>query len=211
VISIIIVDDHPLVRRGLRETFAAEPDMTVVAEATNSEEVLPALAGQRCDVLVLDLSLPGRGGLEVLRDVRRDFPRVRVVVVTTHDALHFAVRCLRAGAGAYVAKSAGPEEVVSAVREVFRTGRHISDEVASALADFAVIDESVMPAHQRLSDREHDVLRRLVNGKTVSEIAADLSLSVKTVSTYRTRMIEKLGVRTTADLVRYAVEQKLFE
>jgi DNA-binding NarL/FixJ family response regulator len=211
VISVIIVDDHPLVRRGLRETFAAERDMTVVAEAADAEEVLPALAAHRCDVLLLDLSLPGRGGLEVLRDVRRDFPRVRVVVVTTHDAVHFAVRCLRAGAGGYVVKSAGPEEVVAAVREVYRSGRYISDEVASALADFALIDEAGAPPHQRLSDREHDVLRRLVNGRTVSEIAGELSLSVKTVSTYRTRMIEKLGVRTTAGLVRYAVEHKLFE
>jgi two-component system invasion response regulator UvrY len=211
VISVAIVDDHPLVRRGLRETFAAEGDIRVVAEAAAAEEVLSLLAAHRCDVLLLDLSLPGRSGLDILRDVRREFPRVAVLVVTTHDAVHYAVRCLRAGAGGYVVKSAGPEEVVVAVREIYRSGRYISPEVASALADFALVDASGAPPHAQLSDREHDVLRRLVAGKTISEIAAELSLSVKTVSTYRTRMIEKLGLRTTPDLMRYALERKLFD
>jgi two-component system invasion response regulator UvrY len=211
VISVIVVDDHPLVRRGLRETLAAEGDIRVVAEASAAEEVMATLGSHRCDVLLLDLSLPGRSGLDILRDIRREFPRVAVLVVTTHDALQYAVRSLRAGAGGYIRKSAGPEEVVAAVREVYRTGRYISSEVASALADFALVGASEAPAHHQLSDREHDVLRRLVAGKTVSEIAADLSLSVKTVSTYRTRVMEKLGLRTTADLMRYALERKLFD
>jgi two-component system invasion response regulator UvrY len=211
VISVIIVDDHPLVRRGLRETLAAENDMTVVAEAASAEEAVATLASHRCDVLLLDISLPGRSGLDVLREIRRDFPRTAVLVVTTHDAIQYAVRCLRAGAGGYVAKSAGGDEVVAAVRAVYRSGRYISPDVGSALADLALMGPANRPPHEQLSDREHEVLRQLAAGRTVSEIASDMSLSVKTVSTYRTRMIEKLGLRTTADLVRYALEQKLFE
>jgi two-component system, NarL family, invasion response regulator UvrY len=210
MIRVAIVDDHALVRRGLRETLCVEPDITVVAEAATSAAVLPALAAEPCDVLLLDLSLPGRGGLDVLKDVRREFPHVRIVVVTTHEAVEYAVRCLRAGAAGYVSKTSAPEEVVAAVRAVMRTGRYISDDVAAVLADFAVMDPSAAP-HLALSDREHEVFRQLAGGRTVSEIAGELCLSVKTVSTYRGRVLEKLGLRSTADLLRYAIERRLFD
>lgn len=209
MIRVVLVDDHPVVRRGLRETLAADPGITVVAEAAQSEEVPGILAAHPCDVLLLDISLPGRGGIEVLKDVRRDFPATKVLIVSTHDEAQYAVRAVRAGAAGYLTKSSPPEELVRAVRAVAKTGRYFTDSVAAALAEFTVDDRSV-PAHERLSDREYEVLRLLTTGLTVSEIAERLSLSVKTVSTYRTRLAEKLGVRSTAELVRYALEHKLF-
>src|SRR5207253_66342 len=188
----------------------ADAGITVVAEAGQPEEVLATLAVHPCDVVLLDLSLPGRGGLEVLKDVRREFPSIKVLIVSTHDEAQYAVRAIRAGAAGYLTKSSPPEELVRAVRVVAVKGRYITDSVAAALAEFAV-DGRSDPAHERLSDREHEVLRLLTEGLTVSDIAERLSLSVKTVSTYRTRLAEKLGVRTTSELVRYALEHKLFD
>lgn len=209
MIRVILVDDHPIVRRGLKETLAAETDLAVVAEAERSEEVLATLQQHPCEVVLLDLSLPGRGGLDVLKDVRRDFPNVRVLVVSTHDESQYAVRAMRAGASGYLTKNSAPEELVRAVRSVAGTGRYITDEVASVLAEYALDDRSGS-LHETLSDREHEVLRLLTAGRTVSEIAGELSLSVKTVSTYRSRLVQKLGARSTADLVRYAIEHQLF-
>jgi len=209
VIRVIIVDDHPIVRRGLKETLLAEPGITVVAEAARSEEVLAVMAAHPCDLVLLDLSLPGRGGLDVIKDVLGEFPSVRVLIVSTHDESQYAVRAIRAGASGYLPKSSAPEELVKAVRAIVTSGRYISESVASALLDFAQDGREGSP-HQRLSDREHEVLRLLTAGRTVSDIAGELSLSVKTVSTYRSRLVQKLGLRTTADLVRYAIENKLF-
>jgi two-component system, NarL family, invasion response regulator UvrY len=210
VIRVLIVDDHPLVRRGLRETLSAEADVTVVAEATRSEEVLAQLGTHKCDIVLLDLSLPGRGGIDVLKDIRHDFPHVRVLVVSTHDESQYALRAMRAGAAGYLTKSGPPDELVTAVRSVMQTGRYITDRVGAVLAEFA-LDDHPGPPHQRLSDREHEVLRLLTAGRTVSDIANDLALSDKTVSTYRTRLMEKLGVGTTAEMIRYALEHKLFD
>jgi len=210
VIGVLIVDDHPMVRRGLRETLSAETDITVTAEAERSEEVVALLGTAHSDVVLLDLSLPGRGGIEVLKDIRHGFPHIRVLIVSTHDESQYAVRAMRAGAAGYLTKTSPPEELVRAVRQLMRTGRYISEEVGAALAQFAQ-DDRPGPPHERLSDREHEVLRLLTAGKTVSDIANELSLSVKTVSTYRSRLVEKLGVRTTSDLVRYALEHKLFD
>jgi two-component system invasion response regulator UvrY len=210
MIRVTLVDDHPIVRRGLKDTLSAEADIVVVGEAARSEEVLAALSASPCDVVLLDISLPGRGGLDVLKDIRQSFPNVRVLVVSTHDESQYAVRAMRAGAAGYLTKTSPPEELVRAVRQLMRTGRYINEEVGAALAQFAQ-DDRPGPPHERLSDREHEVLRLLTAGKTVSDIANELSLSVKTVSTYRSRLVEKLGVRTTSELVRYALEHKLFD
>jgi DNA-binding NarL/FixJ family response regulator len=208
--NVMIVDDHPIVRRGLRETLAVVPDIKVVAEASRSEEVMDALAAHRCDVVLLDLSLPGRGGLDVLKDIQRDSPQVRVLVVSTYSETQYALRAIRAGAAGYLVKTSAPEELVRAVRSVMDSGCYITEGVAAALADYA--RENVRrAAHDHLSDREHEVFRLLVTGLTISQIAEHLSLSVKTISTYRRRLGDKLRRHSTADLVRYAVELRLFE
>lgn len=210
MIRVIIVDDHPLVRRGIREMLAAAADMQVIAEASRGAGLVALMRQHPCDIVLLDLSLPDGSGLDVLKEVRREFPRVRVLVISTHDPLQYGVRSIRAGAAGYVSKNDPEEEIVPAIRAAATTGRYISARLASVLADFAMHDEPARAVHG-LSDRELDVLRRLSSGRTISEIAGDLSLSVKTVSTYRTRILEKLGLRTTNDLVRYAIEHRLFE
>lgn len=210
MIRVMLVDDHPIVRRGLRETLAAEADIEIVGEAERSEEVLGRLPHTTCDLVLLDLSLPGRGGLDVLKDIRRLHPRVQVLVVSTHAETQYAIRAIRAGAAGYLTKTAAPEELVTAIRSVVATGRYLTPGVAAALADVAVRERPGLP-HEHLSDRELEVLCRLANGRTISDIARELSLSVKTVSTYRSRMQQKLGLQSTSDLIRYALDQRLFE
>ena len=210
MIRVMIVDDHPLIRRGLREALATDSSVTVVAEAERSEAVLPALGDTACDVLLLDLSLPGRGGLDVLADVRRHFPAVRTLIVSTHDNAAQILRAMRAGAAGYVTKAAPEEELLRAIHSVHRTGRHISDVVGAVLAEFAQgRGDAATIAH--LSEREIEVLLRLARGESVTAIADSLSLSVKTISTYRSRLLEKLGLASNADLVRYAINHGLVD
>jgi two-component system invasion response regulator UvrY len=205
MIRIVIVDDHPMVRRGLREALSRERDIVIVAEAGTPDEVVPAITAQPCDVLLLDIGLPGRGGIEVLKDVRAQWPDLRVLIVSSYPESQYALRVIKAGASGYVTKTCAPQELVRAVRVVMATRCYISDAVAGALASYA---QRTTPrdTHQLLSDRELQVLKLIVAGQTSSEIAATLSLSIKTVSTYRTRLLEKLQIRTNADLIRYALE-----
>lgn len=210
MIRIIIVDDHPMVRRGLRDAVATESDITVVAETGVPDEVLPAIRAHPCDVLLLDMALPGRGGMEVLKDVRRERPELRVLIVSSYPESQYGVRTIKAGAAGYVIKTSTPAELVRAIRTVVANGRYISAGVADELANYAQNRWS-RPGHQSLSDRELQVLRLLAGGNTNNAIAATLSLSVKTVSTYRTRLLDKLNVASSAELIRYAMEHHLDE
>jgi two-component system, NarL family, invasion response regulator UvrY len=210
MIRVLIVDDHPLMRRGLRETLESAAGMKVVGEATRCEEVLGAMRTAPCDIVLLDLSLPGRGGLDVLKDIGREWPAIPVLIVSSYAESQYALRAIQAGAAGYLSKTAVAEELVDAVRGAVKTGRYINDVVGAELARFASRGNAG-PAHDRLSDRERQVLQLLVAGRGVSEIAVAISLSVKTVSTYRSRLMHKLGVHTTADLVRYAIEHRLDE
>jgi two-component system invasion response regulator UvrY len=209
MIKVIIVDDHPLMRRGLRETLEAA-GIEVVGEATRSEEVAGAMRTTPCDVVLLDLSLPGRGGLDVLKDIGRERPAIPVLVVSSYAESQYALRAIQAGAAGYLSKTTAAEELVGAVRSIVQTGRYINDAVGAELAEFAS-RKGGSPGHEGLSNREREVLGLLVAGRSVTEIAAGISLSVKTVSTYRTRLMQKLGIHTTADLVRYALEHHLGE
>jgi two-component system invasion response regulator UvrY len=207
MIRVVIVDDHPIVRRGLRDLLNEQGDIEVVAEAGRPEEVSSLLATHPCDVVLLDISLPGRGGLELLADLLRETPGLRVLIVSTHAESQYAVRAIKAGAGGYVLKSAAPEELTAAVRKVAATGRHITDTVAAELADYAWRpSRSGLAA---LSNREYEVLRSIAKGQSTGAIAERLSLSVKTVSTYRARLMDKLHVKSVAELVRYAIEHDL--
>lgn len=209
MIRVVLVDDHPLVRRGLRETLNAG-GIEVAGETGTPDDVVPLLRRTACDVLLLDLSLPGKTGLDLLADIRTAFPRLPVLVVSTYTEAQYAVRAFRSGAAGYLSKTCGPDELVHAVRTIFTAGRHVTPAAAVALAD-STLQRAAEPRHQALSNREHEVLRLLVGGQTVSEIAARLSLSAKTVSTYLTRLRTKLGIHTTAGLIRYAVDEKLFD
>jgi two-component system, NarL family, invasion response regulator UvrY len=209
VIRVVLADDHPIVRQGLAHLLSSTSDIVVVGEARTSAEALDAGLHVPCDVLLLDLAMPGRGGLEILRELHALRPSLRVLVLSVYDERQIAVRALRAGAAGYVTKDAPGPALLEAIRRVHAGKRAVSPELAEQLID-QIESTSATPAHERLSNRELDVLRRLAEGRTVSEIGVDLSLSVKTISTYRTRLLDKLGARTTGELIRYAIENKLF-
>jgi len=207
-VRILLADDHAIVRAGLRQILGELLGRPEIGEAESSTELARQLAHARWDVLVLDLSMPG-GGLELLKEVRMTYPALPVLVLSMHPEEQYAVRALRAGASGYVSKDAEPEVLAGAIRKVAGGGRYISETVAEQLAMAA---SGAMPAAsqlEQLSDRELSVLARLGAGKTVGEIADDLGLSVKTVSTYRARLLQKLGLQTSADLTRYAIEHKI--
>lgn len=210
MIRLLIADDHPVVREGLRRLVSDTPDMTVIAEAGTGGEVLQNSARPDLDVLLLDISMPGPGFLEVMRALREGRRNLPVLVLSAHSEDQYAVRALRSGAAGYLTKNHSPEELVGAIRKVYGGGRFVTASLAEKLA-FSVADDTDTPRHQRLSDREYQVLVLLAGGKLVKEIAAALELSPKTVSTYRSRILEKLDLETTAELVRYAIEHNLLD
>ena len=210
MIRVLIADDHALVRRGLREIMTESGQVEVVVEATNAAEALEAVGRQPFDVAVLDLALPGRGGLELLADIKRVCPALPVLILTVHPEEQYAVRALRGGASGYLTKETAPETLMEALQKVASGGRYVSASLAERLAVQLETGLDRDP-HEALSDREHQVFRMLALGSTVSAIAAELSLSVKTVSTYRARVLEKMGLRNNAELMQYAFRHRLVE
>jgi two-component system, NarL family, invasion response regulator UvrY len=208
VIRVLLADDHAVVREGLRRILAEQGDFQVAAEATNGEELLRAVATVPVDVVVLDVSMPGPGVFELLRRLTADHPRVRVVVLTVHPEEQYAIRVLRAGAAGYVSKERSSEFLVDAIRKVQRGGLYVGERLAELLAARAAGRVEREP-HDTLSDRELEVLRRLGAGQSVKAMAADLGLSRKTVSTYRSRVCRKLRVQSDAELIRYVLEHAL--
>lgn len=208
MIRVLIADDHPIVRRGLRQLVCEQDDMTVGGEAADAPEVLRQVCDGDWDVVLLDLSMPGLSGLELLREVKRLRPRLAVLVLSVYPEEQIGVRVLRAGAAGYLTKDSAPEALVRAIRRASRGGKVISPTLSELLADSVRLDAA--PAtHQTLSDREFEVLRLIGEGATVSEIAEQLELSVKTVSTYRVRVLEKLGLSSNAQLMRYVLKSGL--
>jgi DNA-binding NarL/FixJ family response regulator len=205
---IVIVDDHTIVRAGLRRILDDLPEWEVVAEAATYDEALTAVRTIGCDVVILDISLGHRNGLDLLKQLRHEFPRIPVLILSVHSEDDYAVRCLRAGAAGYLTKDIPPEKVIEAIDRVTRGKRYMSEEVAEQLAARAVDGAEALP-HEHLSDREHEVFRQLIRGRTVTEIAKALRLSVKTVSTHRSNLLQKMRMRSTADLIRYGIEHKL--
>ena len=208
MLRILIADDHPLVRRGLKQTIGDEFGDATVGEACTASEVLDTVQKDRWDAIILDVNLPDRSGLDVLKTIRALNPEVPVVVLSMYPEQQYAVRVLRAGAAGYVTKESAPEELGKALRKAVQGGRYISPTLAETLASDLGLDPS-RPAHAALSDREFEVLRLLAQGKTVSDIADQIALSVKTVSTYRARILEKLHLQTTADIIRYAIDHQM--
>jgi DNA-binding NarL/FixJ family response regulator len=208
MINIIIADDHPVVRHGIKQILAEESDMKLLAEAANGRELLEKVRHLPCDVVLLDISMPGRGGLDVLSELRHDRPRVPVLVLSVHSEDQFGQRVLKSGAAGFMNKESAPEELVKAIRKVYSGGKYVSSSLAEKLASDLAAD-SERPPHEDLSDREYQVLCMIASGKTVSEIARELSLSTKTISTYRARILEKMGMKTNAQLTYYAIRKSL--
>lgn len=210
MIRVIIADDHAIVRRGLRQTLSEQPDMVVVNETAGAQELLSLVQKQPCDVVVLDITMPGRSGLDVLKDLRQERPRLPVLVLSIHPEEQYAVRTLKAGAAGYLTKDSAPEELVKAIRKIRAGGKYVSATLAEKLAS-DLIPGGKRPGHEALSDREHQVLCLMAKGRSVTEVGKALHLSAKTISTYRTRLLEKLGLRSTAELIHYAIRHRLVE
>lgn len=210
MIRILIVDDHPIVRAGLRRIAEDDRGIVVTGEAPSGDAALAALSQFVADVVLLDVSMPGSPFTETLRRLREQHPTVRILVLSAHPEDQWAVRALRGGASGYLTKDHSPEQLLDAIRRVHRGGRYVSPSLAERLAAQLGHDFVGAP-HEQLSDREFDVLRALGSGRTVKEIAAALGLSPKTVSTYRVRLMEKMGFTSNADLVRYSSEHGLHD
>ena len=208
MIRTILCDDHAMLRRGIRDTLSEAVDIKVVAEAASYSEVREALRNQPCDVLLLDLNLPGRGGMEVLASVRESHPNVKVLIVSMYPEDQYAIRCLKAGAQGYVNKGGDPSELAKAVRSVMQGRKYITPELAQMLVDNlnTPADTSL---HDALSEREMQTLVKIASGKRLSDIAVDLMLSPKTVSVYRSRLLEKLKLTNNAELTVYAIRNGL--
>jgi two-component system invasion response regulator UvrY len=206
MVRILLVDDHAVVRLGIRAILEDGLPGVNVSEAGSGEQALAALE-QPFDAVVLDLSMPGRSGIDLLAEIKHRWPKLPVLIMSLHPEEHFAVRALRAGASGYLTKAAAPEALIDAVQKVTRGGKYISQAVAERMASDLGGRASV--PHERLSDREFEVMRGIAEGNTVSEIALRMHLSVKTVSTYRTRLLDKMGMETNAELTRYALQNGL--
>jgi DNA-binding NarL/FixJ family response regulator len=206
--NIVIADDHVIVRRGLRQIIETQPGWTVTAEAASADEVLTTLRRSRADLLVLDVELGGRSGIDLLANIRSEFPSLPVLMVSMHDEQQFALRALRAGASGYVQKDARIEDLVEAMQQVGTGRKYISRAVSEQLA-LEHIGGRATALHERLTAREFEVFRSIAVGRSVGEIARLLSLSAKTISTYRARILEKTGLQTNADIVAYAIRHHL--
>ncbi len=208
--KVLVADDHAVVRRGIRNILRDSPNMTVAGEASSGEEVLRMVREQEWNILVLDITLPGISGLEVLREVKRLQPGLPILILSMYEADQFAIRMLKAGASGYINKESTPDVLVEAIHEVTQGRRYLTPEVAAVMAEH-ITDRPSEPDHELLSDREFQVIRGLAEGRRIKDIADDLSLSPKTVSTYRRRALEKLGLDTDAELIRYALQAGLVE
>jgi len=205
MLKVLVADDHAIVRQGLKLILTEEFSSLMFGEARNSQELLAQMCKDNWDIVVLDITMPGRSGLDVLKEIKQLYPKTPVLVLSMHPEDQFAVRVLKAGAAGYLTKENVPEEMVKAVHKVIGGGKYVSATLAEKLA-FDLQTDTERPPHESLSDREYQVMCMIASGKTVKEIAEELVLSIKTISTYRTRILEKLNMRTNAELTHYAVK-----
>ncbi len=208
MIRVLVADDHAIVRRGIRQILAEIPSIEAVDEATDGQEVLSKFGRGHYDLVLLDISMPGRSGLDVLKQLKVQRSHLPVLILSMHPEEQYAVRALKAGASGYLAKESAPDELIAAVQKILQGGKYVSESLAER-----VVSELAKPAekasHETLSDREYEIMRLIASGKTVSQIGTELALSVKTVSTYRARILLKMGMKNNAEIMRYAVENAL--
>lgn len=207
-LRILITDDHAIVRQGLKQILAEEFTRAQFGEAGTAQDALERVWKEHWDVVVLDITMPGRSGLEVLKEIKKSKPKLPVLMLSMHPEDQFAVRLLKVGASGYMTKESAPEELVGALKKVMAGGRYVSPSLAEKMASYLAIDVQT-PPHERLSDREFLVLRQIASGKTPTGIAKDLGLSVKTISTYRMRILEKMSMANNAELTTYAIQNQL--
>ncbi|MDD3610543.1 MAG: response regulator transcription factor [Halothiobacillaceae bacterium] len=211
MIRVILVDDHRIVREGIRQLLVEEPDIEVVGEAANGIEAIKLLRSEPVDIAVLDMSMPGRSGIELLKQIHGEWPRLRLLVLSMHEEQPYAIRVLRAGASGYLTKDSAGGQLVTALRKIAAGGVYITPEQAESLANALHEAPDDQLPHTRLSDREFQIFECLARGQTVGEIADALFLSIKTVSTHKTRVLQKLEVSNTAQLIRYALRHGLVD
>lgn len=209
MIKILVADDHAIVRQGLKQIVADTSDMVVAGEAVDGQEVLDQVRKEGWDLILLDISMPGRGGIDILKELKTERPKLPVLILSMYPEEQYAIRALKAGAAGYLTKESAPEELIEAIRKVSRGSKYISASLAESLASHVGTTNAEKPPHETLSDREYQVMLMIASGKTVSEIAAELSLSVKTISTNRVRALRKMGMKTNAELTYYAIKHGL--
>jgi DNA-binding NarL/FixJ family response regulator len=210
LIQVLVADDHPLIRSGLRHVLEQEPEFGEPGEAGDSDQVLERLEERSWDVVVLDIAMPGRNGLETLSEIRKRRPSLPVLILSMHSEEQYAIRAIKAGASGYLTKTNAATELLRAIRLVLSGKKYVSPGLAEVLAHLIESGEQ-RPPHEALSDREYHVVCAIASGKSVSQIAEEASLSVKTVSTYRARALEKMNMRTNAELTRYAIHNGLVD
>jgi two-component system, NarL family, invasion response regulator UvrY len=208
MLKILVVDDHPVVRQGLKYILSGEPDIAVVGEASNASEVFDLVRTQDWDAVILDIAMPGRGGLDILRELKREHPRLPVLMLSMHPEEQYAVRVFKEGAAGYMNKESAPYELIDAIKKITKGRKYVSATLAEKLAFML---ETETPLHDSLSHREYQVMLMIASGKGLSKIAEEMALSIKTISTYRTRILEKMQLKNNAELTRYAIKHNLSE
>ena len=209
-IHVLIADDHAIVRQGLRQILSETGDLLIAGEAGDGAEALQLARQRPWDVFLLDVSMPNRNGIDTLKQLKKEFPRLPVLILSMHPEEHYAVRALKAGAAGYLTKQSAPEQLVTAIRQVAAGKKYVSPAVALQLVE-AIADDVDKPPHERITDREYQVLVLIATGNTLTQVAEKLNLGVATVSTYRARLLEKMSLKSTAELIRYGIEHGLVE
>ena len=210
MIKILVADDHALVREGLKQILSDIEDIGSIDEASTGEEVISRVNETEYDIVLLDISMPGRSGIEILKQVKELKPEQNVLILSMHPEEQYAIRCFKSGASGYVTKDTSPAELISAIRQVYAGQKYVSATLAQNLAAYIQVD-SDKPLHEQLSDREYEVLRMFASGIGNKDIAEQLSLSAKTISTYRARILDKLDLKTNAEITQYAIQNDLIE
>jgi DNA-binding NarL/FixJ family response regulator len=210
MIRIFITDDHSLIREGLKKIINDEKDISIIGEAGNAKDTMSFVLSKNIDILILDLNLPDKNGLDLLKELKSLKPELKILILSMHPEDRFAMRVLRAGASGYITKESVGEELVRAIRKVYNGGKYVSESLAEMLA-FEIQGGGDKPIHEILSDREFQVLQMIASGKTLAEISEALSLAVTTISTYRARVLEKLNLHSNAELIHYAITNKLLD
>jgi len=210
MIRILIADDHPLIREGFKKILREQPDLTIAKEARTGQEALDFALKEKLDIVLLDIGMPDKSGLEVLKELKIHHPKLPVLMLSMYPEDRFAIRAIRGGASGYITKESASEDLVLAIRKILAGGRYVSPALAEKLASDIQTPSTKSP-HETLSDREFEILGLIASGKTVSQIAEKLNLSVKTISTYRSRILDKMNMTTNAELTHYAISNKLVD